>query len=151
MLFVYHLSTYFWLYWVFATTWAFSLGNDYPLQYSCLEKSIDRGPCWATVHEVAVIHNWATNTFTFSLLWCRDPLIAVASSVAEHRLQGTWASAVLAPKLQSTRSIVVVHRPSCTWDPPRDGTCISHTHRQTLHHRTTRKALLLTSNDCTLS
>ena len=28
-------------------------GNDYLLQYSCLENSVDRGACWATVLEVA--------------------------------------------------------------------------------------------------
>ena len=28
-------------------------GNDYPLQYSCLEKSMDRGTWWGTVHGVA--------------------------------------------------------------------------------------------------
>ena len=28
-------------------------GNDNPLQYSCLENSMDRGAWWATVHEVA--------------------------------------------------------------------------------------------------
>ena len=27
-------------------------GNGYPLQYSSLEKSMDRGAWWATVHEV---------------------------------------------------------------------------------------------------
>ena len=27
-------------------------GNDNPLQYSCLENPMDRGPWWATVHEV---------------------------------------------------------------------------------------------------
>ena len=27
-------------------------GNGYPLQYSCLEDSMDRGPWWTTVHEV---------------------------------------------------------------------------------------------------
>ena len=27
-------------------------GNDNPLQYSCLEKSMDRGAWWATVHGV---------------------------------------------------------------------------------------------------
>ena len=27
-------------------------GNDYPLQYSCLEKSMYRGAWWATVHGV---------------------------------------------------------------------------------------------------
>ena len=28
-------------------------GNDNPLQYSCLEKSMDRRAWWATVHGVA--------------------------------------------------------------------------------------------------
>ena len=28
-------------------------GNGYPLQYSCLENSMDRGAWWTTVHEVA--------------------------------------------------------------------------------------------------
>ena len=27
-------------------------GNSYPLQYSCLENSMDRGAWWATVHGV---------------------------------------------------------------------------------------------------
>ena len=27
-------------------------GNGYPLQYSCLENSMDRGAYWATVHGV---------------------------------------------------------------------------------------------------
>ena len=26
--------------------------NGYPLQYSCLEKSMDRGAVWALIHEV---------------------------------------------------------------------------------------------------
>ena len=28
-------------------------GNDHPLQFSCLENSMDRGACQATVHGVA--------------------------------------------------------------------------------------------------
>ena len=36
-------------------------GNEYPLHYSCLERSIDRGPWQATVHEV-----------TKSLIWLSD-------------------------------------------------------------------------------
>ena len=28
-------------------------GNGNPLQYSCLGNPMDRGACWATVHEVA--------------------------------------------------------------------------------------------------
>ena len=30
-------------------------GNDYPLQYSCLKNSMDRGSRWATLHGVAKI------------------------------------------------------------------------------------------------
>ena len=33
------------------------LGNGNPLQYSCLENSMDRGACWAIVHEAA--KSWA--------------------------------------------------------------------------------------------
>ena len=32
-------------------------GNGYPLQYSCLENSMDRGAWWATVHGITVEHN----------------------------------------------------------------------------------------------
>ena len=28
-------------------------GNGNPLQYSCLGNSVDRGACWATVHDLA--------------------------------------------------------------------------------------------------
>ena len=28
-------------------------GNDYPVQYSCLENRMDRGAWWATIHKVA--------------------------------------------------------------------------------------------------
>ena len=31
------------------------VGNGNPLQYSCLENSMDRGAWWATVHEIAKI------------------------------------------------------------------------------------------------
>ena len=30
-------------------------GNDNPLEYSCLEKPMDRGAWWATVHGVAKV------------------------------------------------------------------------------------------------
>ena len=44
---------------VMQETWVQSLGQEdpleksYPLQYSCLENSTDRGAWWATVHGVA--------------------------------------------------------------------------------------------------
>jgi len=28
-------------------------GNDYPLQYSCLENSVNRGPWWATIQGIS--------------------------------------------------------------------------------------------------
>ena len=42
-------------------------GNGNPLQYSCLENSMDRGAWWATVHKVTrVTHNLATKPPPFS-------------------------------------------------------------------------------------
>ena len=37
-------------------------GNGYPLQYSCLENSMDRGTWWATFHGVAKSWTQLTNT-----------------------------------------------------------------------------------------
>ena len=34
-------------------------GNGNPLQYSCLENSMERGTWWATVHRVTVRYNWS--------------------------------------------------------------------------------------------
>ena len=43
-------------------------GNGYPLQYSCLENSMDRGAWQATaMWSQRVRHDWTTNTFTFHL------------------------------------------------------------------------------------
>ena len=61
-------------------------GNGNPLQYSCLENPLDRGSWWATVHGVAVGHDWATDThkieeildgavhFIYSPISCRQHL-----------------------------------------------------------------------------
>ena len=41
-------------------------GIGYPLPYSCLKKSVDRGARWATIHRVVrVRRDWENNTFTF--------------------------------------------------------------------------------------
>ena len=45
------------------------VGNDNPLQYSCMKNSMDRGACWAIVHEVTKSGTQLTqlllvNTFT---------------------------------------------------------------------------------------
>ena len=43
-------------------------GNGYPLQYSCLENSMDRGAAWwAIVHgSQRARHDWVTHTFTIT-------------------------------------------------------------------------------------
>ena len=42
-------------------------GNGYPLQYSCLENSMDRGAWWATVHAVAKSWTWMSDFHSLSL------------------------------------------------------------------------------------
>ena len=45
--------------------------NGYPLQYSCLENSMDRGPWWATAHGITKSQtrlNDNTHTHTQSLI-----------------------------------------------------------------------------------
>ena len=39
-------------------------GNSNPLQYCCLENSIDRGTWRATVQRATIRHDWVTNTHT---------------------------------------------------------------------------------------
>ena len=39
-------------------------GNGDPLQYSCLENSMDRGAWWAIVHGVTKSRTWLTNAHT---------------------------------------------------------------------------------------
>ena len=41
-------------------------GNGYPLQYSCLEKSKDRGAWWATVHGIAKSRTQLSNQHLLS-------------------------------------------------------------------------------------
>ena len=41
-------------------------GNGNPLQYSCLEDSIDRGPWWATVHGVTKSRTQLSNQLLYT-------------------------------------------------------------------------------------
>ena len=43
-------------------------GNGNPLQYSCLEKSMDGGAWWATVHGASKSRTWLSD-FTFTFIW----------------------------------------------------------------------------------
>ena len=36
-------------------------GNDYPLQYSCLENSMDKGAWWGAVHGVTRSRTWPSD------------------------------------------------------------------------------------------
>ena len=45
------------------------VGNDNPLQYSCLENSMDRGASWATVHQVAK-SRLSTHRHKFAAFFC---------------------------------------------------------------------------------
>ena len=40
-------------------------GNSYPVQYSCLKNSMDRGTWQATVHGVTESDHWATNPISW--------------------------------------------------------------------------------------
>ena len=48
-------------------------GNGNPLQYSCLENSMDGGAWWATVHGVTKSRTWLSN-FTFFLSYQKSGL-----------------------------------------------------------------------------
>ena len=68
--------------------------NGNPLQYSCLENSMNRGACWATAHDVAKSQTWLSDWYfhflcvrwlqtlilTFSLLIKKIRMIAPSKS-----------------------------------------------------------------------
>ena len=67
-------------------------GNGNPLQYSCMVKPMDKGPCQATVHGVAKVrHNWATNTQTHIWKWSESHS-AMSDSLWPHGLYSPRSS-----------------------------------------------------------
>ena len=56
-------------------------GNGYPIQYSCLEKSMDRGAWWATVHGIAKSWTWLSDKNTHT-------------NTHTHQTQGGWLEGV---------------------------------------------------------
>ena len=67
----------------------FGEGNGTPLQYSCLENSLDRGAWWAAVHGVAKSQTWLRDfTFTFHF-FALEKEMATCSSVLAWRIPVT--------------------------------------------------------------
>ena len=78
-------------------------GNGYPLQYSCLENSMDRGAWQATVHWVAesqtrlsgfhfTLLSWSSAQVVFTTWWWHICLIPFTWS--DHLLFFTWSDFV---------------------------------------------------------
>ena len=64
-------------------------GNGTPLQYSCLENPMDRGPWWAAVHGVAKSRTRLSD-FTFPFHFhALEKEMATHSSVLAWRIPGT--------------------------------------------------------------
>ena len=67
----------------------FGEGNGTPLQYCCLENSMDGGAWWAAVHGVAKSRTWLSD-FTFTLHFhATGEEMATHSSVPVWRIPGT--------------------------------------------------------------
>ena len=73
-------------------------GNDYLLQYSCLESPMDKETWWTTIRgSQRVRQDWAINTFTFSLDFvdCIFMVKFVCSSALDISYKPTSGSKVL--------------------------------------------------------
>ena len=69
-------------------------GNGTPLQYFCLENSMDGGAWWAAVHGVARLgHDWATSLSLFTFMhwrrkWQPTPVFLPRESQGQGSLMG---------------------------------------------------------------
>ena len=121
-------------------------GNGNPLQWSCLENTRDGGAWWAAVYGVARSQTrlkWLSNNSSWprALSSCSQQgllatvlcglLAAVVPLVAEHRLQGSQASVVLAHGLSCSTHV----GSSCT----RDQTSVPCIGRRIHNYWTTRE------------
>ena len=57
--------------------------NGYPLQYSCLENSMDRGAWWAVVHGIAKTWTWLRDCTKMNLGQI-DSIIMLSLTINEH-------------------------------------------------------------------
>ena len=63
-------------------------GNGNPLQYSCLENPMHRGPWWATVHAVAKRQKWL-KWLTLSLSFMKGHIIHEAQMTGNQLVSGS--------------------------------------------------------------
>ena len=76
-------------------------GNNYPLQYSCLEISMDRAAWWATVHEVLMSIGLEARLLTLKsypdincITWTSNFVVAVQSLSHVHFFAIPWPAAL---------------------------------------------------------
>ena len=70
-------------------------GNDFPLQYSCLENSMDRGAWWATVHEVAKGQTQLSDSYTHTHTHTLKNAVSGARGLGRSSLPSIFSLAVL--------------------------------------------------------
>ena len=58
-------------------------GNGNPLQYSCLENSMDRGAWWATVHGVAKSRTWLSDSHTHTYTHTHTHITVIILNLAK--------------------------------------------------------------------
>ena len=83
-------------------------GNRTPLQYSCLENSMDRGAWWATVHRVEESQTWLSDFhfhFHISIIYLLEKAMAPHSSTLAWKIP--WMEEP--DRLQSMGSLRVGH------------------------------------------
>ena len=75
-------------------------GNNYPLQYSCLENSMDRAAWWATVHEVLMSIGLEARLLTLKsypdincITWTSNFVVAVQSLSCVQLFVTPWTTA----------------------------------------------------------
>ena len=110
--------------------------NGYPLQYSCLENSTDRGARWATVHGVAKSPMWLNDQHSLSEAQEMVAVIirlAIRFSIRFYRKPNqlfSWPNilnCLFTPLISTIKSLIDLHRL-----PPSPGPPSTHTYIQLL-------------------
>ena len=130
-------------------------GNGNPLQYSCLENSMDRGAQWAIVHGVTEsdMTIWLTHTHTHThtevfLLSC----VPLHCGLLMRMMPYGGSMALMASAVFLVASPFNCRASEPIWDG-RDHRSlglfceISHLHQSALHHNHRKKWLLIVLND----